>query len=129
MSVLFGNNLEQVLPTVFTSVTAFSFLAFSALYTPCIAALATMRKEYGNKMMMISLSYQFILAWVVAFIVSTVGNLIIGNTTSIEYIIGAVIVLIAAFILFKMFTKKSNGCSSCSSCPSSGSCHTKVVNK
>ena len=129
MSVLFGNNLEQVLPTVFTSVTAFSFLAFSALYTPCIAALATMRKEYGNKMMMISLSYQFILAWVVAFIVSTVGNLIIGNTTSIEYIIGGVIVLIAAFILFKMFTKKSNGCSSCSSCPSSGSCHTKVVNK
>lgn len=129
MSVLFGNDLSQVLPTVFTSVTALSFLAFSALYTPCIAALATMRKEYGNKMMIISLSYQFALAWVVAFIVSTVGNLIVGGSTSIEYLIGGVIVLIAAFILFKMFTKKSSGCSSCSSCPSSGSCHAKATNE
>lgn len=129
MSVLFGNDLAQILPTVFTGVTALSFLAFSALYTPCIAALATMRKEYGNKMMIISLSYQFALAWVVAFIVTTVGNLIVGGSTSIEYIIGGVIVLIAAFILFKMFTKKSSGCSSCSSCPSSGSCHTKVTNE
>ena len=129
MSVLFGNDLAQILPTVFTGVTALSFLAFSALYTPCIAALATMRKEYGNKMMIISLSYQFALAWVVAFIVTTVGNLIVGGSTSIEYIIGGVIVLIAAFILFKMFTKKLSGCSSCSSCPSSGSCHAKVTNE
>ncbi len=129
MSVLFGSNLEQVLPTVFTGVTALAFLAFSALYTPCIAALATMRKEYGNKMMMISLSYQFILAWVVAFIVNTIGSLIVGGSTSIEFIIGGAIVLIAAFILFKMFTKKSSGCSGCSSCPSSESCHTKATNE
>lgn len=129
MSVLFGSNLEQILPTVFTGVTAFAFLAFSALYTPCIAALATMRKEYGNKMMVISLLYQFILAWVVAFIINTIGNLIIGNSTSIEFIVGGAIVLIAALILFKMFTKKSSGCSSCSSCPSSGSCHVKATNE
>ena len=88
-----------------------------------------MRKEYGNKMMMISLSYQFALAWVVAFIVTIVGNLIVSGSTSIEYIIGGAIVLIAAFILFKMFTKKSSGCSSCSSCPSSGSCHVKATNE
>ena len=43
-------------------VTAYGFLVFCALYTPCIAALATMRKEYGNKMMFISLIYQFTLA-------------------------------------------------------------------
>lgn len=132
MSVLFGSNLAQVLPTVFTGVTALSFLAFSALYTPCIAALATMRKEYGNKMMMISLSYQFILAWVVALLVNVIGNLILGNNASIEYIVGGAIVLAAAFILFKMFKNKSNnkgGCSGCSSCPSSGSCHVKATNE
>ena len=129
MSVLFGSDLNQVLPNVFTGVTAFAFLSFSALYTPCIAALATMRKEYGNKMMMISLSYQFILAWVVAFIVNTIGNLIIGGSTYIEYIIGGAIVLIAVFILFKMFTKKSSGCSGCSSCPSNESCHVKTTNE
>ena len=54
MQVLYGN-LDKVLPTVFTGVTAYGFLVFSALYTPCIAALATMRKEYGNKMMFTSL--------------------------------------------------------------------------
>ena len=129
MSVLFGSDLNQVLPNVFTGVTAFAFLSFSALYTPCIAALATMRKEYGNKMMMISLSYQFILAWIVAFIVNTIGNLIIGGSTYIEYIIGGAIVLIAVFILFKMFTKKSSGCSGCSSCPSNESCHVKTTNE
>lgn len=128
MIVLFGN-LHQVLPTVFTGVTAYSFLIFSALYTPCIASLATMRKEYGNKMMMISLSYQFLLAWVVAFIFNTIANLFLGNSASIEYIIGGVIVIIAILILFKMFTKKSKGCSSCSSCPSSKSCHTKATNE
>ena len=126
MIVLFGN-LHQVLPTVFTGVTAYSFLIFSALYTPCIASLATMRKEYGNKMMMISLSYQFLLAWVVAFIFNTIANLFLGNSSSIEYIIGGVIVIIAILILFRMFTKKSKGCSSCSSCPSSESCHTKAT--
>lgn len=128
MIVLFGN-LHQVLPTVFTGVTAYSFLIFSALYTPCIASLATMRKEYGNKMMMISLSYQFLLAWVVAFISNTIANLFLGNSASIEYIIGGVIVIIAILILFRMFTKKSKGCSSCSSCPSSESCHTKATNE
>lgn len=128
MTVLFGN-LPDVLPTVFTGVSAYSFLVFSALYTPCIAALATMRKEYGNKMMMISLSYQFLLAWVAAFITSVVGNLIVGQSASIEYIIGGAIVLFALYILFNRFTKKSNGCSSCSSCPSSESCHAKATNE
>ena len=127
MIVLFGN-LNQVLPTVFTGVTAYSFLIFSALYTPCIASLATMRKEYGNKMMMISLSYQFLLAWVVAFIFNTVANLFLSNSASIEYIVGGVIVVVAIVILFKMFTKKSNGCSSCSSCPSGESCNSKATN-
>ena len=131
MLVLFGTNLGEILPTVFSSVTALSFLTFSALYTPCIAALATMRKEYGNKMMIISLVYQFVLAWIVALIVNVLGNLILGNKASIEYIIGGIIVVIAASILFKMFKKTSNssGCSGCSSCPSSSSCHTKSTIK
>ena len=128
MIVLFGN-LKLVLPTVFTGVTAYSFLIFSALYTPCIASLATMRKEYGNKMMMISLSYQFLLAWLVAFVFNTVASLFMGNSASIEYIVGGVIVIFTSIILFRMFTKKSTGCSSCSSCPSSSSCHSKATNE
>lgn len=122
--VLFGD-LQTVLPTIFTGVSAYSFLIFSALYTPCIAALATMRKEYGNKMMMISLIYQFALAWVAAFIVSIIGNKFVGgsNGSVVELLIGAVIALLAAFILYKMLRKKSSGCSSCSNCPSNSTCN------
>lgn len=133
MQVLYGN-LDAVLPTVFTGVTAYGFLVFSALYTPCIAALATMRKEYGNKMMFTSLIYQFILAWIGAFIVRIVGGAIFyGNPGSLtELAIGGVILLAAAIILLRMFNKKSSNCSSCSSCSSccsQSSCSVQVKEK
>lgn len=123
MQVLYGN-LDIVLPTVFTGVTAYGFLVFSTLYTPCIAALATMRKEYGNKMMFTSLIYQFIIAWIGAFIVKIIGSTIFsGNLGSLtELAIGGVILLTSTIILLRMFNKKSSGCSSCSSCSSQSSC-------
>lgn len=123
MQVLYGN-LDIVLPTVFTGVTAYGFLVFSALYTPCIAALATMRKEYGNKMMFTSLIYQFVIAWIGAFIVKIIGDTIFsGNLGSLtELAIGGVILLTSTIILLRMFNKKSSGCSSCSCCSSQSSC-------
>lgn len=126
MRVLYGN-LDTVLPTVFTGVTAYGFLVFSALYTPCIAALATMRKEYGNKMMFTSLIYQFALAWVGAFIVRIIGTAIFTTNSSslIELVVGGVIILVAAIIILRKLNSKSSGCtscSSCSSCPSQGGC-------
>ncbi|MEG2786534.1 MAG: ferrous iron transport protein B [Romboutsia sp.] len=124
MQVLYGN-LDTVLPTVFTGVTAYGFLVFSALYTPCIAALATMRKEYGNKMMFISFAYQFVLAWIGAFLVKVIGDTIFVPNTSgslIEIIFGGLIILIALFIIFKKFKSKSSGCSGCSGCPSQDTC-------
>lgn len=123
MQVLYGN-LDTVLPTVFTGVTAYGFLVFSTLYTPCIAALATMRKEYGNKMMFTSLIYQFIIAWIGAFIVKIIGDTIFsGNLGSLtELAIGGVILLTSTIILLRMFNKKSSGCSSCSCCSSQSSC-------
>ncbi|MFR0018351.1 MAG: ferrous iron transport protein B [Paraclostridium sp.] len=124
MEILYGN-LNTVLPTVFTSVSAYAFLVFSALYTPCIAALSTMRKEYGSKMMMISAVYQFVLAWIVAFIVKILGSLVFEGASAsslVELLVGGIIVLAAAFILYKNVKSKGNGCSGCSGCSSSGSC-------
>ena len=48
---------------------------------------------------------------------------------NMSYIVGGVIVIFTSIILFRMFTKKSTGCSSCSSCPSSSSCHSKATNE
>ena len=126
LGVLYGD-LNSALPTVFTGITAYAFLIFTALYTPCIAALATMRKEYGNKMMFISFIYQFVVAWIAAFLVNTIGNalFISGSSSNIfELIIGGIILFVAGFILFRKLSSQSSGCSSCSSCSSccSSSC-------
>ena len=124
MEIVYGN-LNTTLPQSFTSITAYGFLVFSALYTPCIAALSTMRKEYGSKMMFISATYQFAVAWIAAFIVKIVGSLIFeGSSISslLELVVGGIIILIALIILYKNMKSKSNGCSGCSGCSSQGSC-------
>lgn len=121
LSILYGN-LPEVLPTVFTGVTAYAFLVFTALYTPCIAALATMRKEYGNKMMFTSLFYQFALAWVAGVIVNIVGSAFMAANSPIEIAITAIIVAITAVILIRIFTKPGSSCSSCSGGGENGGC-------
>jgi len=78
MGVIYGSNLTHVLPNYFTPLSAFSFLAFVLLYTPCVSVIATMKKEYGNKMAIFSLSYQLVLAWIVSFIIFNVGSIILG---------------------------------------------------
>ena len=133
MNVLYGN-LDTVLPTVFTGVTAYGFLVFSALYTPCIAALATMKKEYGNKMMFISLGYQFVLAWVCAFLVKIIGNAIFVPTSStsiVELLVGGIIILVSIIFVLRKLTSKqtSPGCSGCSGCPSQGTCSVEVTSE
>lgn len=74
--VLYGGNLMASLPKIFTPLSAAAFLVFVLLYTPCISVIATMKKEYGNKMMLFSITYQIILAWVVSFIVYSAGSLL-----------------------------------------------------
>lgn len=77
LGVLFGGNLTAVLPQYFTPLSAFSFLVFVLLYTPCISTVIVMKKEYGNKLMLFSLVYQISLAWIVSFLVYNLGSLII----------------------------------------------------
>ncbi|QEZ70641.1 FeoB-associated Cys-rich membrane protein [Paraclostridium bifermentans] len=74
---------------------------------------------------MISAVYQFVLAWIVAFIVKTLGSLAFEGASAsslVELLVGGIIVLAAAFILYKNVKAKGNGCSGCSGCSSSGSC-------
>ena len=78
MGVIYGGNLTHSLGGYFTPLSAYSFLVFVLLYTPCVSVIATMKKEYGNKMAIFSLSYQLVLAWIVSFIIFNVGSLIIG---------------------------------------------------
>ena len=78
LGVVYGGNLHSALLQYFTPVAAYSYLVFILLYTPCISVIAVMRKEFGNGMMVFSVTYQLLLAWIVSFIVYITGNLILG---------------------------------------------------
>ncbi len=79
MSVLLGTeaeNLPQVLSTVFTPLTAASFLAFTLLYTPCAAAIATVKKELGSGWKALGVVVmQCAVAWAAAYAVYQLGSL------------------------------------------------------
>lgn len=77
MSVIFAGDLQIMLPLHFTTLSALSFLVFVLLYTPCITVVGTMKKEFGLKLTLFSVTYQLILAWLVAFLVFNIGSLFI----------------------------------------------------
>lgn len=77
MGVIYGSNLTEALAANFSAISAYSFLIFVLLYTPCISAIGTMKKEYGTKMMAFSVSYQIILAWICSFIFYNAARLFV----------------------------------------------------
>lgn len=77
MGIVFAGNLEAMLPMYFTAASALSFLVFVLLYTPCIAVIGAMKKEYGTKFTLFSIGYQLVLAWLVSFLVYNLVNLFI----------------------------------------------------
>lgn len=71
LTVLLGD--ASKISELFTPLTAFVFLVFTLLYTPCIAAIATVKKELGKRWALIVIISQCIIAWCVAFGVHTIG--------------------------------------------------------
>ena len=63
-----------MLPEYFTKLTAFVFLVFTLLYTPCVAAIATVKRELGRLYAFGVVLLQCSIAWLVAFIVYQVGK-------------------------------------------------------
>ena len=65
LKVLFGGNVQ----TALTTSSALALLVFSLLYTPCVAAIASVRRELGNRWAIFVVFWQFAIAWIIAFIV------------------------------------------------------------
>ena len=55
---------------IFSAGTAYAMMVFCLLYTPCIAAMATIRRELGTTWAMIIFVFQCVIAWVAAFLVT-----------------------------------------------------------
>ena len=73
LEILFGDNITSVMSTA----TALSLLAFSLLYTPCIAAIASIKRELGARWAVTVVLWQCIVAWIAAFIVNLITGLIL----------------------------------------------------
>ena len=71
MDILFDGDVSAAL----TRVAAATMLTFSLLYTPCVAAVAAIKRELGAKWALWVVCWQCIIAWVVAFIVKTLMSL------------------------------------------------------
>lgn len=74
-TVLLGGDVSQ-LPSCFSQLTAFVFLVFSLLYTPCVATIAAVKKELGKRYALGIILVQCVIAWVVSFLVYQVGKLV-----------------------------------------------------
>ena len=70
MGTLFGEGLASL-----GALSAASMLAFSLLYTPCVAAVAAIRREMGGKWATGVVLWQCIIAWVAALLVRLIGSL------------------------------------------------------
>lgn len=77
MGSIYGGDLQAILPSHFTVVSAISFIIFVALYTPCVSVIGAIKREYGTKMTLFSVVYQLVVAWVVSFIAYNVLSLFI----------------------------------------------------
>lgn len=77
LTVLMGGSTDA-LATIFTPLNAFVFLIFSLLYTPCVAAIAAVKREVDGKGAVTVALTQCVIAWIVAFLVHSIGMLILA---------------------------------------------------
>lgn len=72
------SNVGSALSGIFTPLAAVSFLLFTLLYTPCVAAVATIKKELNSHFATIGVvALQCGVAWIIAFAVFQIGSLLI----------------------------------------------------
>ena len=75
LQVLLGN---AAITSLFTTRSAISFLVFTLLYTPCIAAVATIRRELGSRIKTVGVVLlQCVVAWLAAYIAYAAGGLLL----------------------------------------------------
>lgn len=74
LAILYGGDIATA---GFTPLTAFSFLLFVLLYFPCVATIATLRREAGKVWAWFTVFHSLILAWLVSFLVYQIGSLLV----------------------------------------------------
>ena len=107
MSILYGGgelSTYATLATHFTAITGYSFLVFNLLCAPCFAAIGAIKREMNNpKWTWFAILYQCGFAYVIAFLVTQIGNAFVGNMNILGVIISVVIL---TYMIYMLFFKK-----------------------
>ena len=75
MAVVYGGT--AAVRSAIIPLAAFTFMVFCLLYTPCIAAVATIRKEQGRGSAILMVIFQCVVAWLVAWAVHLIGSILL----------------------------------------------------
>ena len=107
MGILYGGgelSVYETLAGVFTGVTGYSFLVFNLLCAPCFAAIGAIKREMNNaKWTAFAIAYQCGFAYVIAFLVTQLGNLFTGCGNVFGIAVSIVLIGIMIYMLFRPY--------------------------
>ena len=112
LSVLFGSTASLV--AALTPLAALGLLVFCLLYTPCVAAIASVRRELGGRWALAMVFGQFAVAWLAALAVRGAGlalELPAGEAWSVA--VGAAVVVAVALVLRRLARRRRAGVGGC----------------
>jgi ferrous iron transport protein B len=111
MGILYGGGemtVYETLASVFTGITGYSFLVFNLLCAPCFAAIGAIKREMNNaKWTAFAITYQCGFAYVIAFLVTHIGNLFAGNVNVAGIIISIILLGVMIYMLFRPYKEAS----------------------
>ncbi|MCK5732084.1 MAG: ferrous iron transport protein B [Tenericutes bacterium] len=117
-----GTLLYSSIQASFTTAQAYSFMVFALLSTPCIAAVAAMKRELNSwKWFTFIILYEVFIAYLIAFGVYQLASIPIGNT--LTYVFSALALVFVGFMIRKFIRNKGSICGDCSSCNKTSGCH------
>lgn len=119
--------LVGTISSLFTPLSAYSFMVFTLLAAPCFAAIGAIKREMMSwRWTWIAIGYQTGLAYLVALIIFQVGSFIITNQISIPTIVISLLVVIAMSLAIRKILRnqKEHSCGGgCSGCGKTSTCH------
>ena len=111
MGILYGGGdatVYETLASVFTGITAFSFLVFNLLCAPCFAAIGAIKREMNNwKWTLFAIAYQCGFAYVVALLITQIGNIFVGEPNVIGIAVSVALLVFLGYMLFRPY-KEAN---------------------
>lgn len=97
-----GVEFWEALRTTYTVVSGYSLLAFNLLCAPCFAAIGSIKREMNNsKWTWFAILYQTVYAYLTAFVIYQIGNLLVFGTFGFGTILAIIVIIGFLYALFR----------------------------